>query len=172
MTETIIPPVILAAGVGLTALGVAVLRRVRSYRRVPGRVSSQPGAPGMEFSLTRYQPLFRLLSTSDADFLADHRHCPSIRKRWERSQRRVVRLYLKELAADFQALHRTARVMVAQSPDPAHLVPALFQQQMAFWRALIWIEIRLWLHWGGAARINPEALAKAAEALCQELSRA
>jgi hypothetical protein len=171
MTDTVIPLVIFLAGLGLSALGLAVFKRVRAYRRVPGWASSQPGAPAIDFSLTRYQPLFRLLSAADADFLANSRPCPAVARNWERSQRRVVRLYLKELATDFQALHRSLRVMVAHSPEHAHLLPVLFRQQVAFWRALVWIELRLTFGWRGAAHVNPEALAQAVEALCQELSR-
>lgn len=171
MRETVILLVIVLTGLGLSVLATAVFRRARSYRRGLGRVSSQPGTPGMDFSITRYQPLFRLLSARDADFLARHSRCPGVARRWERSQRRIARLYLKELAADFQAVHKELRVMVAHSPEHAHLLPVLFKQQAAFWRALIWIEIRLSLNWGGSSRINPDSLAEAVEALCLELSR-
>lgn len=171
MRENVIPLVIFLAGLGLSVLGVAVFRRVRSYRRGLGRVSSRPGSAGTELSLARYQPLFRLLAAADADFVMRNRHCPSVARRWQRSQPRVARLYLKELAADFQAANRTLRVMVAHSPEHAYLLPVLLRQQFAFWRALIWIELRLTLPWGAATRINPEALAGAVEALCREFSR-
>ena len=162
MTETVIPSAVLAAGAALIALAAAIYSRIRSY----GRAQTQSGSADLEFSMARYQPLFRLLSGSDAGFLTGNRQCPGVTQRWGSAQRRVIRLYLRELAADFQSLHRRARVLAAESAGHAHLMPRLFQQQIAFWRALLWIEVRLTF---GREGINPEALATAIEALHGDL---
>jgi hypothetical protein len=184
---TIILSAVVAAGAGLMALGGLVYTRIHGYRRAlrrkkPERIEApraEPsGEPGVEFPLARHQPplarydpMFRLLTGADADFLLRNRHCPKVGRQWERSQRRVVRLYLRELAADFQSLHREARALVALSPQQhPRLLAFLFKQQFAFWRTLVWIEVRLSLGGSGMPRVNPEALAGAFEALRREIS--
>ncbi len=152
---------------------------MRAYRRA-ARVSVpaaefEPGTetgPGEALALARYQPMFRLLAGEDADFLRHGGRCAKAAEQWQRSQRRIIRLYLKELASDFQFLHREARTLVARSPEQcAGMVPALFKIQFCFWRSLIWIEIRLSLRRFGLPGINPEGLRGAFEAMRQELSR-
>jgi hypothetical protein len=175
VTESIILSAIVAAGLGLVALGGLVYQRVHGYRRALRRTKSAgieaPRADlGTEFPLARYEPMFRLLTGADADFLQRNRHCPQVARRWELSQRRVVRLYLKELAADFQGLHREARALMALSPQQHHLLPFLFKQQFTFWRAVIWIEIRLSFGGTSMPRVNPEALTRAFEVLRREIS--
>ena len=175
MTESIIFSAIVVAGLGLVALGGLAYQRAHGYRRAlrrtkSARIDAPRADPGAEFPLARYQPMFRLLTGADADFLQRNRHCPQVGRRWELSQRRVVRLYLKELAADFQSLHREARALVALAPEQHHLLPFLFKQQFTFWRALIWIEIRLSFGGTSMPRVNPEALTRAFEALRREIS--
>jgi hypothetical protein len=178
LTETIILSAIGAAGLALAALGGLAYARLGDYRRALRRTRSlEPGlpsaSPATDIPASRYQPMFRLLSGEDADFLRRKGRCPDIARQWERSQRRVVRLYLKELAGDFQILHRQARMLAAAAPEEfPYLLPLLFKQQFAFWRALIWIELRLSLGGAGLPRINPAALAGAFEAVRREISHA
>lgn len=177
MTDTIISA-ILAAGCGIAAFGVLIWVRMSGYRRGWRRMAADgPSGPDKPtaledgFLLARYQPMFRLLAGGDAEFLSHETRCPKIAQRWERSHRRVVRLYLKELATDFHVLHREARALVARSPEQyAGMVPLLFKLQISFWRALIWIEIRLSLRLAGIPRINPEALVEVFESMRRELS--
>lgn len=176
MTETIILWAIGGVALALVALACLVhTHLVRSHVQNSRRELGTPlttADSSIEAPLARYQPMFRLLDGHDADYLERHRACPQAAARWQRAQRRVVRLYLRELAADFQQLHSRARVLVSLSPEPSQpLVWVLFQQQIAFWRALLWIEVRLSLS-RGASRINPEALVAAFETVRQELSRA
>jgi hypothetical protein len=176
MTETIILSAIGAAGMGLAALGI--LAWVRGNRRRNSRHFDSAGSapplsgPEQEVPLARYQPMFRLLEGADTEFLRRRQSDPQITRVWARSQRKVVRLYLKELAEDFGKLHREARIQVAQSAEaPPQAMLRLFRQQLAFRRALLWIEMRLWLGGAGVPRINPEALVVACEALQREISR-
>ncbi len=176
MTETIILSAIAAAGLGLAALGVLAWVRGNSRRglRRPDSAGSVPSLSGPEgeVPLARYQPMFRLLEGGDAEFLRRHQLCPQIARAWAHSQRKIVRLYLRELAEDFGKLHRQARVQVARSADaPPHAMLRLFRQQLAFWRALLWIEVLLSLGGVGVPRVNPEALVAAFEALQREISR-
>lgn len=175
MSETIILTVIGVAGLGLATL--AALAWVRGNGRGNERRHPDAGVPASassdgEVPLARYQPMFRLLGGGDAAFLRRYPNCPQAAELWAQAQRRVVRLYLKELAKDFQALHREARIQIARSPEaPPYAMLRLFHQQAAFWRARVWIELRLSVGGAGALRINPEPLISAFEALQRELSR-
>jgi hypothetical protein len=154
-------------GVGLAALGVQARIRFRDYTRTRGR-----SRPGQEFSLERYQPMVRLLADADAEFLSRSTTCPKTADRWERSRRRIIRLYLKELAADFRQLHAKARVLVAESPESyAALVPLLFRQQVAFWRILTIIELRLALGGWNVPQTRVKHLIGVIEAMQHEISR-
>jgi hypothetical protein len=173
---TIILSAIVAAGLGLLASGGLAYTRIHGYQRAlrrtkSTRIEALRADLGTQLPLARYEPMFRLLNGADADFLHRSRYCPQVGRRWERSQRRVVRLYLKELAADFQSLHREARALAALSPEQhSRLLRFLFKQQFTFWRTLIWIEVRLSLGGSDMPRVNPEALAGAFEALRREVS--
>jgi len=154
-------------GAGLAALGVLVRARLREYRQ-----AWRHSRPDQEYSLERYRPLARLLAREDADFLRQNTICPKVAVRWERSQGRIIRLYLKELAADFHRLHAKARVLVAESPEQyAGLVPLLFRQQITFWRTLAVIELRLALGRLNPGKISAEELIGAIEAIQREISR-
>ena len=121
--------------------------------------------------------MIRLMAAGDAEFLARRVKCPSFMAAWERTRRRLVRLYLHELAADFVRLHRQARAMVAQSPEHfSDLVPILFRQQWAFWRALLWIEARLTLAGLGVPKmripkLSPDGLLGPLEAMQRAIAQ-
>src|SRR5271155_4329904 len=178
MPVSLVLSVIAIVGAGLAALGMLALIRLGEYRRAPRR-----RRPGEERSLGRYQPMMRLLAAEDADFLGQNTSCPKVAGRWERSRRRIIRLYLKELAGDFRGLHAKARLLVAESPEQnAALVPVLFKQQIAFWRTLAIIEVRLavdGLNLGGLklgglglGRLNAEDLVRTIETMRREIARA
>src|ERR1700739_2229680 len=62
-----------------------------------------------EFCLDRYQPMIGLLANDDLNFLARQPGCnPKILSRLRRDRRRVFRMYLRDLAVDFQFLHAEA----------------------------------------------------------------
>ncbi len=173
MAEIVILGAIGAVGLGLASLGGLLYARVHDCRRALRR--RKPAGEDLTARdpawapLGRYQPMFRLLSGEDGEFLAMRPQCPQTLRQWERSQRRIVRLYLKELAVDFESLHREARALVAQSPEHSRrLLPRLLRQQAAFWWALMWIEVRLSLP---IARINPQGLVAAFEGVRREVSR-
>ena len=167
MTETVVIGAIAAAGLA-AAPGVLVWSRVRGYRRALKHSTAEEA-----YSPARYRPLVRLLESGDEEFLRRHVGCPQVAAQWQRSQRRIARLYLRELAGDFQRMHREARTLVAQSPAQyAELVPLLFRQQMAFWRALTLIELRLALGGTGIPKVRAEALVGTLERMRSEITRA
>jgi hypothetical protein len=143
--------------------------RLRAYRAAERGSSS--GTP--EFSITRYQPLNRLLGDEDFLFLAAQPgYRPEIGKKFRRERRRVFRLYLNELAGDFRCLHARARAMVAESQEQhVELVGLLLRQQLRFWRAMAAIELRLTMHQLGVGKVDVRTLVDAFESMRLDLVR-
>ena len=68
-------------------------------------------------------------------------------------RRRVLRLYLRELRADFRGVHRICRVLAAKSYDPAF--PALVTQQaMKFYGQLLIAHACCFLGWPSLAQMD------------------
>lgn len=161
---------IAAVACALAAVGLWGWKGLRAYRR-----SSQTDdhfADG--FSPARYEPMARLLSADDLDFLRGiPGRGPELAARWERDRRRIFRQYLSDLASDFQRLHADARALVAQSPEQySGLVDVLVRQQFTFWRLRAGIELRLVLSRLGIGQIDTERLVGAIEAMRAEIARA
>jgi hypothetical protein len=105
-------------------------------------------------------------------FLRQNTICPKVAALWECSQGRIIRLYLKELAADFHRLHADVRVLVAESPEQyAGLVPLLFRQRFTFWRTPAMLELRWALGGWKVGKINVAELVRVIEGLQREISR-
>jgi hypothetical protein len=166
-----------AAGIGAIFCGavallllVVVAGRLWRYRRTPDNADCLNG-----FSLARYEPMTRLLSREDLEFLAAlPGYRPAIGSKLERDRRRIFRMYLRELAADFQALHASARKMASISPEQhSDVVGSLVRQQVTFWFALTAIEVRLMLPRAAGVDVRGlvEGLISSAEALRMDLER-
>lgn len=125
----------------MAAAVVIAVFRLRGYWSAAAR----PSIELAQFSIARYEPIPRLLTPEDLDFLKSlPGYRPEIGEKLRRERMRIFRLYLVDLAADFRALHNAAREMVADADaENAHLFGSLFQQQFTFWRAILGIEIRL-----------------------------
>jgi len=125
------------------------------------------------FSLDRYQSMGRLLAEEDLVFLKSQ---PGYRAemgaRWKRERRRIFRLYLAELKADFRKLHAQARELVAGSEaDSAALVEVLMKQQFTFMMATTALEFRLALQWIGIGRVDIRPLVELIEAMRIDLAQ-
>ena len=125
------------------------------------------------FSIARYQPMEYLLSGEDFAFLASQPgYEPEIGARWKRERRRIFSLYLDELKRDFQRLHAEARAMAANADaESADLVGILMRQQIAFWRALAGLEVRLALRAVGIGKVDVRPLMELLEAMRVDLAR-
>jgi len=126
------------------------------------------------FSLARYEPMKRLLSEEDFEFL---KRLPGTRpamvRRLRAQRRRVFRAYLCELASDFNRLHRDARLLLAAAPEEySGLVSVLMGVQMRFWSALARAEIRLTAHAVGIGNIDVRGLLGPLEALSAAVQQA
>jgi hypothetical protein len=130
----------------------------------------QPPSAGFcldEFSLARYQPMARLLSGEDLQFVASRPGCRRrLLARLKRDRRRIFRMYLYELAGDFRALHGEARRVAARLP--AHQ-DALVARRAAFWKSIALIELRLLFPRTGMADVS--RLIESMEALHVDLIR-
>jgi hypothetical protein len=115
----------------------------------------------------------RLLNEEDLLFLrAQPGFKPAMGKEFSRERRRIFRLYLRELAADFYRLHAEARLIAASLPaDHAPLVGVLIRQQIRFWYEMTAIELRLSLGWASSGTIRARALVEAISAMHIEISR-
>lgn len=158
-------------GCGSAVLAALVLFafRMRAYWAAGPRLSSDVS----DFSLSRYEPMTRLLESEDLEFLKSQSgYRPEIGEKLRRDRVRIFRLYLTDLAADFRALHSAARVMVANSGEEhADLIGSLFRQQVTFWRAIAAIEFRLAMGGLGFAKPEVRGLIEAMETMRMELTR-
>jgi hypothetical protein len=127
----------------------------------------------IEFSRARYEPMDHLLDPEDLLFLeAQPGFRPEIGKKFIRERKRIFRLYLRELARDFNRLHAHARAVVASLP--AHhspLVGLLLRQQLRFWYQMAAVEMQLALNGMSAGPIHARGLIDALAAMHAEISR-
>lgn len=131
----------IACGGAMIAVITFIVLRLRVY----WAPAMPPAAEFPELSLSRFEPMARLLSRQDLEFLKSQPgYRPEIGRKLQRTRLRVFRCYLVDLAAEFQSLHSMARRMVANgSAQDAPLVGLLFHQQVTFWRAIVALELRI-----------------------------
>jgi hypothetical protein len=157
----------------ILTLTCVLLARLNGYRGRAERGSARPaGFSQAGFSLERYEPLTRLLANSDLAFVRQQSGCPEIAARWNHARRRIIRMYLKDLAADFRRLHADARALVAESPEQnSELVNVLMKQQLVFWREMFGVELWLMASWLGIGRGSAGRLVEAIAAMQAEIAR-
>ena len=94
-----------------------------------------------------YRPMGRLFAEGDFKFLAQQAGIrPQIVERLRRVRWLVLRLYLRELQADFRRVHRISRVLAAKSPDPA-FGALVIRQAVKFYRQLLILHVYCFLGW-------------------------
>jgi hypothetical protein len=148
-----------------------VLTRMILHRR---RSSATAGRDENEgFSLDRYRPMGHLMAEEDLVFLKSQPgYRAEIGERWKRERRRIFRLYLAELKADFRRLHAHARELVAGSgAESAALVEVLMKQQFTFLRATTALEFRLALQQIGIGKVDITPLIEMVEAMRLDLAQ-
>ena len=147
----------------------ALTRMILRRRSAAARASDESGG----FSLDRYQSMGRLLAEEDLIFLKSQPgYRAEIGARWKRERRRIFRLYLAELKADFRKLHAQARELAAGSEaDSAALVEVLMKQQFTFMMATTALEFRLALQWIGIGRVDIRPLVELIETMRIDLAQ-
>jgi len=149
----------------------AVLVRMWLGSRANGEVPEGDARRG--FSFDRYQVMERLLSSRDVQYLSSQRGFPpAAAARWKRESLHIFRLYLGELTRDFDALHASARRMVAAShSESPELAATLVRQQVAFFRARVAVEWRILLFRFGMASVDVAPLLAMVDAMRIDLRR-
>jgi hypothetical protein len=137
------------------------------FRRV---IHSGPTPPpdhewASAFRATRYQPMTRLLRSSDFEYLAAQPgYTPEMTARLRAQRRRIFRSYLGNLQKDFDRLSSVAKsIAVNATEDRSELVAGLLHQRMRFMWALSLVEVRLALHWAGDSALDVRGLVEAVE---------
>ena len=148
--------------VAAIGLGVSLTLR-RLYR------PSIQGVPSVEELTTRppretYRPMSRLFAEEDFAFLSGQG--PGIIKRLRRQRREVLRLYLRELRADFQRLYALCRILAPKSQDP-NFAPLITQQALSFYGLFLILQVRCALGWYLHVRVDTVDLVTAFDRLAQ-----
>jgi arginyl-tRNA synthetase len=153
----------------MAVLLILLAARLLAYRAESSVVRN--GNETAEFSLARYEPMTRLLAEDDFEFLsAQAGFRPEIGAKLRRRRKQILRLYVRELAADFHRLHAAARRIAAESPaDHAALVAILMRQQLTFWRAMAMLEVRLMIP---GMTVDVRGLVEAVEGMRVDLAQA
>jgi hypothetical protein len=163
----------MVAAWAVTAGSLSFLLAATAWIWVERRKSRTRVEESVGFSIGRYLPMQRLLSDDDFTFLASQPgYQRKIGTQWKRERKRIFRLYLNELKADFHRLHADARLMAANADaESSELVAILMRQQIAFWRAIASLEVRLALRAAGIGRIDVAPLLEMLESMRLDLTR-
>lgn len=111
-----------------------------------------------EFNPSRYDPMKRLLSSEDTEFLrslAGFR--PGMEKRLRRQRIEVFESYLREISMDFHRLHALGSELALASMSP-DMHNELFRQRVRFGRAIWRIRLELIAYRAGAGDVDPSVL--------------
>ncbi len=111
--------------------------------------------------LDTYAPLNRLFRQEDFAFLAAQ---PGARRGLLRQLRRqrwnVLRLYLKELGADFENVSRICRRLAASSEEP-DFAPLVTRHALRIRGLLLALHLCCWLRWTGSIEVQAANLVEA-----------
>ena len=112
------------------------------------------------FSIETYRPMERLLDEADYSFLAQQAGFePSVAKQLRAQRRKIFRVYLWEMVADFNSLVNLAKFMLVHAPsDRPELALAISSIQAQFYWNVFMTEVRLSLSTVIAVKTSPSGL--------------
>jgi hypothetical protein len=144
-----------------------------NWKQEPEVTGQEPEEGESEFSLSRYAPMARLLSEEDVEFLrAQPGYTRAIERKFLSGRRQTLRLYLRQLNADFERLHARARVIAASLPAAeSALLGSLMRQQIRFWYEITTIRLSLSLAWTGLRAADVSGLVNAVAAMQAKINR-
>lgn len=124
------------------------------------------------FSTSSYRPMERLLGDGDFVFLARQPGMDRKTLRAFRARRRdIFRAYLRDIASDFERLHRAARVQLLTSPeDRPDLAVDLLKLRATFVYAMLAVRWRLALDAVGIRGLDAKSLVGAVEGMRGQLA--
>ena len=159
---------LVAAGIGLVF--------VLLFRRLSTSVSIGEGDTEWlsRFSVAKYRPMDRLLSSSDFEFLRRQPgYVPAIEKQLRAERRRIFRRYLQSMRRDFDRLHRIAWFMVVYGQrEQSELISTLRRLRWSFRYAYAAVQVRLAMHALAGAQINIRPIMEALETMHAQLQPA
>jgi hypothetical protein len=123
------------------------------------------------FSVCSYAPMERLLDEADIAFLKSQPgYEPGMARGLCRSRRKILRMYLHNVAQDFNRLHLALRLAVLDSPhDRADLAGVLVKLKLVFYVNLAAVHVRLALHSLGIGTVDVRGLVSTLETMRTDL---
>ncbi|MEN6605538.1 MAG: hypothetical protein ABFD86_24260, partial [Bryobacteraceae bacterium] len=124
------------------------------------------------FSTNSYRPMERLLGDGDFAFLARQPGMDGKALRAFRVRRRdIFRAYLRDVASDFERLHRAARIqLLTSSQDRPDLAVELLKLRATFAYAMLAVRWRLALDAVGVRGLDAKPLVGAVEGMRGQLA--
>ena len=137
--------IVLGALATLLLLGGVIIFLLRSFfaTRLPfGGITART-----DYSWRNYKPIQRLLDPADFNYLRRKGMGADRIRKLRSERRRIYRLCLRSLAADFNQVHRALSLLMVHShADRPDLAAELARQRFVFYRNLLLVEFRLTLH--------------------------
>ncbi len=131
---------------------------------VPARGTGRPGPEWVRrFDARRYDPVHRLLSGEDLEFLPKAPgYSPEIERRLRAARRKALAGYLKWMKADFDRLYMAGKAAIAEAQtDQSEVLAALVRMRAVFlWRYALAMA-RVPMTWAGAPAPDLRSLTQA-----------
>jgi hypothetical protein len=117
-------------------------------------------------------PFRRLLDRTDFDYLRGAGLAAEILKTFKTQRRKIARLWLRDLAADFNSVDSAARLLLVTSQvDRPGLAAELFRQRATFCWYFLRAEAQITLAGRGCQSLQPLATLEILEMLCVEMRK-
>ena len=156
----LLPLVALGAGFGVVLWRLLHPAAVSGLDAAGRRLAARP-------AVDRYRPMGRLLAEDDFRFLASQSSgCPRLATRLRRQRIRVLRLYLRQMRAEFARVYGLARLLAPTSQDPAFAGRVL---SLALTFSGLWVAMQVVcaLGWLGPLRVHIAGLVTALDGLTE-----
>jgi len=160
-TLVLLLTLVMAIGVGVAVMLNRLLRAGSSRPLAESAIVATVGS-----GLQTYQPMNRLFAEEDFHFLAGLPQGEGLRTQLRRQRQRVLRLYLRELRADFERLYGWCRQLAPRSQDP-NFATLITQQAAAFYGLLLVVHVRSTLGWFLPVRVDAGELVRVFDQLRQ-----
>lgn len=156
------------AGLVMLILGTATFLLLRTF--FASCSSYAEASEPLDLSWRDYLPLRRLLDPADFEYMRQRGVSELKIKKLRVERRKIYRLFLRNLAHDFDHVHRRVSLMLIQSHiDRPELATELATEKLTFYRNLVQVEFRLTLHAWGIERMPAIDLLQPLEALESQL---
>jgi hypothetical protein len=140
-------------------------------RRFPAERNPAGTSPEI-FSACNLRPMERLLNRKDCELLRSRGFTEQQIKRFRAQRLRIVRLYVREVVAEFNSVQKALELrLVSSKVNRPDLAKELARQRFAFYRSLAITELRLVLHARGCDKPISLDMLQALESLRASLEQ-